>query len=558
MTTALPMATSILLALVSSSALAGESAVPRRDFPLVVTSANPGEPVEFACDPLGLAAIDGLDDVQFPVVPLPDAPAVHVVLHRVHSPIDADAIHVDGVLTAFDLDLTLWDGRVSGDDGSAVFLAFSRYGSRGFVRTQGRHYELLAGPNAQGSWDGATSYFASESDLIDLGADRELSCAGTTTPVGKTAPNLNRSASTMLAATTVTPIYNGRIAIETDTQYYGLFGNLTAAQTYLTSLLGAISYRYREQIGVILTFPYIGYHTSTDPWSSPENGGGAGGMLGEFQNAWGNGQGPVNADLYHFVSGANLGGGVAYLPALCDQFWGFGVSGNIGGNTPIPVTQGSLTWDFMVIAHELGHNFGAPHTHDYCPPADSCAPNGYFGGCQTQQICTSQGTIMSYCHLCGGGMNNITTYFHPQSVTDMRNLVLGGCLALYEGFTEKLNLGFAKVGSNGTPNLDVTYTNAGNVVTFNVTSAPLSKVGVLFVATQKLQVAFNGGTLIPAAQLLLPMSSNGAGTAMLGAPVPATTPIPGGATLYAQAWFNDVAPFYPSATNGIQFELIVP
>ena len=54
------------------------------------------------------------------------------------------------------------------------------------------------------------------------------------------------------------------------------------------------------------------------------------------------------------------------------------------------------------------------------------------------------------------------------------------------------------------------------------------------------------------------MSSNGAGTAMLGAPVPATTPIPGGATLYAQAWFNDVAPFYPSATNGIQFELIVP
>lgn len=69
---------------------------------------------------------------------------------------------------------------------------------------------------------------------------------------------------------------------------------------------------------------------------------------------------------------------------------------------------------------------------------------------------------------------------------------------------------------------------------------------------------FFNGLLGAPTQLLLPMSSNGAGTAMLGAPVPATTPIPGGATLYAQAWFNDVAPFYPSATNGIQFELIVP
>jgi Bacterial Ig domain/PA14 domain len=63
------------------------------------------------------------------------------------------------------------------------------------------------------------------------------------------------------------------------------------------------------------------------------------------------------------------------------------------------------------VMHEMGHNFGAPHTHDHTPPADGCGAND----------CTLayEGTIMSYCHLCTGGMSNISLKFHPYSVASM-------------------------------------------------------------------------------------------------------------------------------------------
>ncbi|MBL8767128.1 MAG: hypothetical protein JNL94_07185 [Planctomycetes bacterium] len=518
-----------------------------------------GRPLEFTTDPFALAELTALNDVQFRVVPLPDGQVVHVVLHREAIPVAPDAVHVDGKAAPHSLDVTLWTGHVVGDDASAVYFAFSRYGSRGFVRTQDRHFELLAGPDATGDWSNARSYFVSESMGVELGSSHEPSCAGWQLPAGQPAPDPRLGASNLLAATTVVPIYDAKLAVETDTQFHALFGNLTAAQTYLTSVLGAVSNRYREQVGVILTYVYVGYHTTTDVWVTPDTGGGTSAMLTEFQQKWSTfGGAPVSANTYHFVSGATLGGGTAFYYGVCDPFSCYGVSGNIGGNTPIPVTQGSLTWDFVVIAHEIGHNFGALHTHEYCPPLDQCAPAGKFGPCQTKQTCTNQGTIMSYCHVCSGGMNNITTFFHPQSVTDMRNFLAFSCLPYFEGLTQKWNLGYAKLGSNGTPALDVTYTAAGNIVTFTVTHAPISKVGVFFIAEQKVVVPFFGGTLVPNVQIMVQVVSNASGNIVLAAPVPSSTPIPGGATLYAQVWFADVAPYYPAVTNGIEFELIVP
>ncbi len=141
-------------------------------------------------------------------------------------------------------------------------------------------------------------------------------------------------------------------------------------------------------------------------------------------SAWG-GNWPATADLAHFLSGDSLGGGVAYVNVLCNQNFGFGVSANLNGNINWPTwtgAPGNFTWDFVVVTHELGHNFGSQHTHDYCPPLDRC-----YASCSGSTVC-SRGTIMSYCHVSCGGLANIDLYFHPVNADIMRERVNASCL----------------------------------------------------------------------------------------------------------------------------------
>jgi hypothetical protein len=110
--------------------------------------------------------------------------------------------------------------------------------------------------------------------------------------------------------------------------------------------------------------------------------------------------------------------------ALCNQSFGFGVSGNINGTInwgSWTGSPGNFTWDFVVVAHEIGHNFGSSHTHSYCPPLDQC-----YSNCSGTTLCT-RGTIMSYCHTCGG-MGNIDLEFHPVCANIMRGAVNASCL----------------------------------------------------------------------------------------------------------------------------------
>lgn len=220
------------------------------------------------------------------------------------------------------------------------------------------------------------------------------------------------------------------IAIETDWQLYQRFGSVPALVQYVTNLVNATSRRYLADVGVTITLRYLGVHTTQDDgWTTQDfPSGSTTSLLYEFQNAWQWSSGRpalANTDLSHFLSGAGIGGGVGYMNALCRPEFAFGVSASINGNINWLTwdwQNTSTSWDFVVLAHELGHNFGSAHTHEYCPPIDRCYPNT-FPGCNPSAVC-SHGTIMSYCHTCPGGMLNTDLFFHPRTAEVMRSNIV--------------------------------------------------------------------------------------------------------------------------------------
>ncbi len=122
--------------------------------------------------------------------------------------------------------------------------------------------------------------------------------------------------------------------------------------------------------------------------------------LGDFQDAGNSANWP--GQLAHLLSTRDLSlGGVAFLNAICTSFrYAFS---NIDFNFPPLFTY---SWTLSTIAHELGHNFSSPHTHNcnwevqpgVFQQIDSCW--NAEGDCQPV-VRGRVGTIMSYCHLTG-------------------------------------------------------------------------------------------------------------------------------------------------------------
>ncbi|MBL8862803.1 MAG: zinc-dependent metalloprotease [Planctomycetes bacterium] len=405
-----------------------------------------GEPgvdaLRIALDRARLWELVRQDALRLSGVPLADGSLVDLDLVRVRHERLGLAFTVDGAPRPEllrGLDLSLWKGVLVGVEGSEVRLSFARTGPAGWIRADGRLHHVLPRPDALGDWTRGDALVVEESALNRAGHRHQGGCSAREVPSAseeRRAPLVRTAApaggSQHLVGGGPCALRECRIALTSDYQYHQRFNDLAAQTAYTTTLLGFISDRYETQVNTILTFPYVAFYTTpADPWTAQDSGGSSVDALMELRAAWA-GQIPAGANLGHMLSGASLGGGVAWLDVLCNDQYGFGVSGNLNANTPFPVAQGPNNWDFMVVAHEIGHNFDALHTHDYCPPLDECPPSQYFGGCQTTQTCTNQGTLMSYCHLCSGGLANVVTAFHPTSAADM-TAAAAACLPLFSG-----------------------------------------------------------------------------------------------------------------------------
>ena len=165
--------------------------------------------------------------------------------------------------------------------------------------------------------------------------------------------------------------------------------------------------------------------------------------------------GRLQGDIAHLMSrrGGELGG-IAWVDRLCKRF-----NGN-RGPASYSIIQGSYnqlpiySWTINVVAHELGHNLGSPHTHRCAwngnrTQIDDCGNVVFYNNNRVPEGATcfdpdnpilpsNGGTIMSYCHLMPNIRVNFSLGFGPQPSDLIRQRIANANCLPQSGFTVRI------------------------------------------------------------------------------------------------------------------------
>ena len=164
----------LLIAIAAIAPSAGEG----MPFPL-----NPGDcaggilGAELTPDHDAIAALWERESVRLVGTPLPDGRQADLLLRRVTAEAPRE-LRVNGAPAPSTLSasaLSIWSGSIAGESDSQVWLAFSLFGSRGWIRTRGELFHLLAAAPG-GDWSRCTGYLVSEEDLLATGAGLGAFC----------------------------------------------------------------------------------------------------------------------------------------------------------------------------------------------------------------------------------------------------------------------------------------------------------------------------------------------------------------------------------------------
>jgi len=233
--------------------------------------------------------------------------------------------------------------------------------------------------------------------------------------------------------------YTAQIAVELDYDFYQIFSpDSDSAILYALDLMAFTGALGESELGMNVQVPFLQLWTIED---DPFNGA-AFTRLSQLRTLW-NSAGSTHCGgtdctaldrSTAILMSASSNGGVAYVPGLCDSFhsptngFSYAFAGSMDGD--FDINSPGVVWDIIATTHELGHNFGSPHTHCFEPPVDECygsEPGCYSGPTSLPSGCPGSGegcaTIMGYCHLLGGGFGNVSLTYgagHPYGDTPDR------------------------------------------------------------------------------------------------------------------------------------------
>jgi hypothetical protein len=154
------------------------------------------------------------------------------------------------------------------------------------------------------------------------------------------------------AASELVAMKQVRVGVVGDFEFVSLFKNTgTSVDDAIISRMNVVDGIFTSEIGVKISLaPSTLFTSSSDPFTKSK----ASDLLTELRTWRGNTKAQLASGLSHLMTGRDLDGdtvGIAYIGSVCD------------GSNASSLSEGrrSTTQSALIAAHEIGHNFGAPH-----------------------------------------------------------------------------------------------------------------------------------------------------------------------------------------------------
>lgn len=230
--------------------------------------------------------------------------------------------------------------------------------------------------------------------------------------------------------------------------------NQTAATNWIADLFATMNVMYVRDLNVTLQQGTTRMRTGATPYTIAANAAASNADLNNFGNYWQANETSVSRTFTALLSGQMTSGfsasGIAWINSYCKTA---GNGGSYSVNKVFTSSQVGVDLSARIVGHEIGHNFGASHTH--CTSAstgaypvasgtiDQCYKGESGSGCYAGPVsCPASGpgaplgSIMSYCNnntANGANCGQNVLQFHPVQIATLSALIsqntTSGCLA---------------------------------------------------------------------------------------------------------------------------------
>jgi hypothetical protein len=356
--------------------------------------------------------------------------------HEIYAP-DAQIWKVDGKGRKTEVPrsrLAFYWGNADTDPDTRVFVAVDPDTTQldGFALSAHASHEIhpLGAAKLGVTVPGAVQYLVAPPEVFleQLGEKPEWTCGQSGTSMDfLLGPQEGLKSATdglsSISEAAITSLHTATLAIDTDTELLSIkfANNTTTATNYIASLIAQMNVIYQRDLLIQLVQGTTFLRVGSDPWTQASTGSASFAQLQEVTNYWSTTNNSIPRAFVAMLSGKGGSGasGIAWVPsALCSN------SSNVSFSQVYTSGTTPSFGDVLVVSHEIGHNFGSPHSHCYSPPIDNCysGESGCYSGATScpapstiNGVPNVTGTLMSYCHLLGGCSSSLV--FHSRTVT---------------------------------------------------------------------------------------------------------------------------------------------